>query len=230
MKKELLKKAFITSLPVMAGYVVLGTGFGMVLKAGGYSIIWAFAMSLFIYAGSMQYVAVGLLTGDASFITTALTTLLVNSRHLFYGISMIDKYKKAGIKKPYLIFGLTDETYSLVCQGHESMAENEFHIFSFWVTLFNQSYWITGSVLGAFLGTVLKINTAGIDFSLTALFVTIVVDQWQKTKHHFPALTGLAASLVCLLIFGADNFLIPTMAVIAAVLLAVRKKEEAYHE
>lgn len=214
----------------MAGYVVLGTGFGMVLKAGGYGILWALAMSVFIYAGSMQYVAVQLLTGGVSFLTTALTTLLVNARHLFYGISMIDKYKGAGFKKLYMIFGLTDETYSLVCQGNEDLDKKEFHTFCFLVSLFNQCYWVFGSLLGSFLGTVLKINSTGIDFSLTALFVTIVVDQWRKTKHHFPTLTGFVAAIVCLLIFGADNFLIPTMAVIAAVLLAVRKKEEPLHE
>ncbi len=214
----------------MAGYMVLGAGFGMVLKSAGYGIIWALAMSAFIYAGSMQFVAINLLTGGASFITTAITTLLVNARHLFYGISMIDKYRDAGAKKPYLIFGLTDETYSLVCQGNEELTKTERHLFCFLVSLFNQSYWVTGSVLGAVIGTLLKFNTAGIDFSLTALFVTIAVDQWMKNKNHFAALVGLFASVICLLIFGADNFLIPSMIVIATVLMAVRKKEEPHYE
>ncbi len=214
----------------MAGYVVLGAGFGILLKTKGYGIIWALAMSLFIYAGSMQFVTINLLTGGANFLTTALTTLLVNARHLFYGISMIDKYKNSGTKKPYLIFGLTDETYSLVCQGNDELTPKERHTYCFFVSLFDQSYWVTGSILGSLIGSLLTINTDGIDFSLTALFVTIVVDQWRKTRHHFPALTGFLASILCLIVFGPDNFLIFSMILIAAVLIAVRKKEEPLHE
>ena len=224
------KTAFKDSLPVMAGYVVLGIGFGMVLKSKGYGLIWALAMSVFIYAGSMQYVAVNLLTGGASFITTAVTTLLVNSRHLFYGISMINKYRNTGKKKPYLIFALTDETYSLVCRDREGLNAEEQKKYYLLVSLFDQCYWVTGSVIGSVLGTVLPINTTGIDFSLTALFISIVVDQWIKNKNHFSAVIGFAASIVCLFIFGADNFLIPTMIVIAAVLMAARKREEPKYE
>lgn len=229
-KSKVVKTAFISTLPVMAGYVVLGAGFGMILKSKGYGIIWAFLMSLFIYAGSMQFVAVNLLTGGASFLTTALTTLMVNARHLFYGISMIDKYKNTGARKPYLIFALTDETYSLVSTGHEEMEHKDYVRYCFLVSLFDQCYWVLGSVLGALIGTLFSFDTTGIDFALTALFLTILVDQWRNTKRHAPALIGLAASLICLLIFGADNFLIPSMLVIAAMLLAIRTKEEKHHE
>ncbi len=217
MNQKIIKTAFIKSLPVMAGYIVLRIGFGILLKKAGYGLIWAFLMSLTIYAGSMQYVAVSLLTSGASLLSVALTTLMVNARHLFYGISMVDKYKDAGAKKPYLIFALTDETYSLLC-GDDYPEGEDPHWYSFFISLFDQCYWIVGSVLGSILGTVVTFNTAGIDFAMTALFVTVFVEQWLTTKNHLPAITGLLCSVGCLVIFGADNFLIPTMIAITIVL------------
>jgi len=207
----------------MAGYVVIGIGFGILLKQAGYGLFWSFLMSLTIYAGSMQYVAVSFLTSGASLISVALTTLMVNARHLFYGVSMIDKYEGAGKKKPYLIFSLTDETYSLLCSG-EVPEGLERHKYNLLVSLFNQSYWILGSVLGSLLGTIITFDTAGIDFSMTALFVTVFVEQWLTTKNHLPALIGLFCSVACLVIFGVDNFLIPTMIAITFVLLLFGKK------
>ena len=220
--KKTLKCAFTSSLPVMAGYIVLGIGFGILLKDAGYGLFWSFLMSLTIYAGSMQYVAVSLLTAGASLITVALTTLMVNTRHLFYGLSMIGKYKDAGREKPYLIFSLTDETYSLLCGDDipEGVDRNRYRLF---VSLFNQSYWILGSVLGSLLGAVIPFDTAGIDFSMTALFVTVFVEQWLTAKNRWPAIIGLAASVVCLVIFGADSFLIPTMITVTAALLLLKK-------
>lgn len=223
--RKLVKAAFVKSLPVMAGYVVLGIGFGILLKKAGYGLFWAFIMSLTIYAGSMQYVAVSLLTSGASLISTALTTLMVNARHLFYGVSMIDKYKEAGAKKPYLIFALTDETYSLLCDGDYPQGEDA-HWYRFFVSLFDQSYWIIGSILGSVLGTVITFDTAGIDFSMTALFVTVFVEQWLTAENHLPAIAGLVCSVVCLLFFGADNFLIPTMIAITIVLYICRSMME----
>ena len=222
MDKNTAKRALAASIPVLSGYVVLGTGFGILLQSRGYGLGWALAMSIFIYAGSMQYLAVELLTGGAGLLTTAVTTLMVNARHLFYGVSMIDKYRETGWRKPYLIFALTDETYSLNCNGGES---REYY---FLVSLFNQCYWVAGSALGAVLGQVLPFSTEGIDFSLTALFVTVFVDQWRSTKNHVPALVGLAASLGALAAFGADNFLIPAMLLITAALALYRRKEEAH--
>ena len=219
---NLLKTAFIKSLPVMAGYVVLGIGFGILLKDAGYGIFWSFLMGFTIYAGSMQYVAVSLLTSGASLISAALTTLMVNARHLFYGVSMIDKYKDAGKKKTYLIFSLTDETYSLLC-GEDYPEGEDRHWYSFFVSLFNQTYWVAGCVLGSILASVITFNTAGIDFSMTALFVTVFVEQWLTTKNHLPAIAGLVCSIGCLLIFGAENFLIPAMIVITLVLAMCRK-------
>ncbi len=224
MNKPLIKKCFIDTIPVMTGYIVLGMGFGILLKAKGYGVIWALAMSTLIYAGSMQYLAVSLLSSGASLIAAAITTLMVNARHLFYGISMIDKYKHAGTKKPYLIFALTDETYSLVCSEYQGK-ESERHTYYFMVSLFNHSYWVTGSVIGSLLGSVIPFSVEGIDFALTALFVTIFVEQWLSTKNHLPAIIGVGISVFCIVLFGADNFLIPAMLLITAALAVLRKKE-----
>lgn len=225
MNKHTIKTAFYDTIPVMTGYLFLGFGFGIIMQQNGYGLLWAIAMSLFIYAGSMQYVGVGLLTGGVSLITAALTTLMVNARHLFYGISMVDAYKGTGKKKPYLIFALTDETYSLVCRKlPEGVHQTDYY---FLVSLFDQCYWVLGSALGALAGN-LPLDFTGIDFALTALFVTIFVEQWLSTKNHLPALVGVGSALICLVLFGADRFLIPTMILIAAILMLLRKtgKEE----
>lgn len=224
-RREDIRKAFIASIPVMAGYIVLGAGFGIVLETKGLGLIWAVAMSVFIYAGSMQYVAIELITGGASLITTALTTLMVNARHLFYGISMVDKYKGAGKKKPYLIFALTDETYSLVCSDESVKDVNNKYLYYFTVSLLNQIYWITGTVIGSLSGRMINFSTEGIDFALTALFVTIFTEQWISEKNHGPAIAGLASSILCLVVFGKDNFLIPAMCCIVAVLGFMRKMQ-----
>lgn len=217
---QTVRNAFKSSLPVMAGYLVLGAGFGMMMKAAGYGAGWAFAMSLFIYAGSMQYAAVGLLSGEASLLSVALTTLMVNARHLFYGISMLEPYRKAGAARPYLIFALTDETYSLVCSGKRSIRE------SLLISLFDQVYWVAGSTVGALLGGVVPFSTEGVDFALTALFLTVFTQQWLENKNHFPALCGVGVSVLCLAVFGPDRFLIPAMAGITALLLAAGLKEK----
>ena len=196
---------------------MLGFGFGIIMISSGYGVFLTFIMSLLIYAGSMQYAAVGLLTGGASFLTTAMTTLMVNLRHIFYGISMLDRYKWAGKRKPYLIFSLTDETYSLVC-GDLGVHYDQKIDYCFLVSLFDHVYWVTGSVLGAAVGSILPFNMIGVDFALTAMFITIFLEQWLTSKRHTPAVIGLLASFVCLLIFGKDGFLIPSMIVITLLL------------
>lgn len=221
MNGKLTKRALVDTLPVLSGYIVLGIGFGILLEDAGYGVFWAFLMSLTIYAGSMQYVGVSLISTMASLPVVALTTLMVNARHLFYGISMVDKYKTAGAKKPYMIFGLTDETYSLVCHTRYDN-EAERHKYCFMVTLFNQCYWIIGSVIGSLLGAAIPFDTTGIEFSMTALFVTVFVEQWLSTKKHLPAIVGVAASAVCLLVFGSDSFLIPSMIIITILLSVVK--------
>lgn len=214
--------AFARSLPVMAGYLVLGLGFGVLLQTKGYGVGWALAMSALVYAGSMQYLAVDLLAGGASLVAAALMTFTVNARHLFYGISMVERYRDAGPAKPYLIFALTDETYSLVCSGEVPEGVDQKRYF-FLVSLFDQLYWIAGSVLGALAGSVLPFDSTGIDFSMTALFLVVMTEQWRATRDHRPALVGLGVSLLCLAVFGAGEFLIPTMIGITLVLTLLRK-------
>ena len=217
MNRTLLRTAFLDTVPVMTGYLCLGFGFGIVMQQNGLGLLWALALSLFVYAGSMQYVAVGLLTSGAGLLTTALTTLAVNARHLFYGLSMIDTYKGMGKKKPYLIFALTDETYSLVAGKQPQKGQDKGSYFLL-VSALDQLYWVL-------VGQLLPINYEGIDFALTALFVTIFVDQWLSVKNHLPALIGVGASALCLLLFGSGSFLIPSMGLIALLLLLTRQKE-----
>lgn len=215
-----MKNVIRDTIPIMTGYIALGMGFGILMDAHGFPIWLSVFMSVTMFAGAMQYAAVGLLAAGASLPAVALTTLGVNARHIFYGISLIDKYKGAGPKKLYMIFGLTDETYSLVSTREASSS------YYFRVTLLNHCYWITGSFLGAFLGSQMNFNTEGVDFVLTALFISIFVDQWLNSESHFAALVGLGGSLLCLIIFGPDNFLIPAMVLIAIVLLLQMRGEK----
>lgn len=228
--KKTVRSALVATLPVLTGYLVLGFGFGIILKSNGYSILLALAMSVFIYAGSMQYVAIGLFSGGASLITAFLTTLMVNARHLFYGVSMLGRYKDTGSKKPYLIFALTDETYSLVCSDHSDIPSERKKDYYLLVSLFDQIYWIVGSLLGAVAGTLIQFNSEGIDFALTALFVTVFLEQWLSSKDHLPALVGVGVSLGCLILFGADGFLIPAMLVIALILCLYTGKKKGGEE
>ncbi len=223
--RNTVKKAFVTSLPVMAGYIVLRIGFGILLRNAGYGLPYAFAMAALIYAGSMQYVGIGLITGGASVITAALTTLMVNARHLFYSISMTGHYQHAGKYKPYMIFALTDETYSLLCDGKTPAGEDPDR-YRFLVSLFNHCYWILGCTLGSLLGAVLPFSTAGIEFSMTALFVASFTEQWLNSRDHLPALTGIFSTLLCLLLFGPDRFLIPAMLLITLILSLLRVRKE----
>lgn len=224
MKTGIIKTAVVSTIPVMTGYLALGFGFGILLAAAGYGPLWALGMSVTMYAGAMQYVAVSLISSGADLLTVAVTTLMVNARHLFYGISLIDKYAGLGWRKIYCAFGLTDETYSLVCSEPPEGAKADLKSYYFWVTLLDQCYWICGCVVGAAAGTVLPFNSQGIDFVLTALFLTIVTEQWLTSKSHFPALCGIVCTALSLLIFGSANLLIPAMVMIAVCLLLWRSK------
>lgn len=217
----LMKTVALKTLPVMAGYLVLGMGFGILFESKGYGFIWSLLMSTAVFAGSMQYVAIDLISGGVSLISTALMTVMVNARHLFYGISMVGKFRGAGLKKPYLMFALTDETYSLICS--EPVPEGtDAHTFYFLISLVNQCYWVTGSVAGALLGSLITFETAGLDFAMTALFISIFTEQWLTAKNHLPALIGAGATLLCLILFGADSFLIPAMLVIITAMCSIR--------
>ena len=222
MKKKALKTVFVDTIPVLTGYLFLGAGFGILLvEKTQYGTLYAALMGLFIFAGSGQYLAVSLLASHASILSAAIATFLVNARHIFYGISLIDAYKGAK-EKPYMIFALTDETYSLVTQNQppEGMSR---HKYCFLVSLFNHIYWVIGCTLGALMGTLIPISFEGVEFVLTALFVTMFVEQWLSNKNHLPALIGSVSTLVCLVVFGTEIFLIPSMVAIALLLTVTRK-------
>lgn len=224
MNKSALRTVFLDTVPVLTGYLFLGAGFGILLNESGYGVGWAFFMALFMYAGSGQYLAVSLLSSGASMVSTAVATLLVNARHLFYGISLVDTYKGAGKKKAYMIFALTDETYSLVTHNlpPEGMPRQTY---CFLVSVLNQCYWILGCVLGNIAGALLPVNFEGVEFVLTALFVTMFVEQWLSAKKHTPAIIGVISTLLCLILVGRELFLIPSMVVIALLLTVSRKTE-----
>lgn len=224
-RRRALAAAFPLTIPVMAGYIFLGTAFGILMQQKGYHAGWSALMSLIVYAGSMQFVAVGLLSSGFHLVQTALMTLLVNARHLFYGIAMLDKYAGTGRKKPYLVFSLTDETFSLLCSAKipEGVDKGWFYLFT---SLLDQIYWIAGSFLGGVLGSSFSFDTKGIDFAMTALFVVIFTDQWRTPGSHPPALVGLSASVLCLLLFGPQNFLLPAMGLILVSLILLRRPLE----
>lgn len=225
MNKTTLRAALVGTIPVLTGYLFLGMGFGILLSESGFGVGWSLLMSLLMYAGSGQYLAVGLLASGASLVNTAVATLLVNARHIFYGISLIDTYKGIGPKKAYMIFALTDETYSLVSQVKPQPGVDQKQ-YCFLVSVFDQIYWVCGCVLGSLAGALLPINFEGIEFVLTALFVTMFVEQWLSTKDHKSAIIGVVSTALCLAIFGSEFFLIPSMALIAGCLIMLRRKEQ----
>ena len=222
MNKKALKTVFLDTVPVMTGYLFLGISFGILLGETGYGLPWAFAMALFMYAGSAQFLAVGLLANHASILSSAIAIFLLNARHIFYGISLIDTYKGTGKKKPYLIFSLTDETYSLVTQNQPPEGMKR-HTYCFLVSLLDHIYWVVGCVIGSLAGSLIPISFEGVEFVLTALFVTMFVEQWLSNKNHLPAIIGVASTVLCLVIFGSEIFLIPSMALIAILLIISRK-------
>ena len=215
--------AFTQTIPVMLGYLFLGIAFGLMLQDAGYCFWWAFFSSVFIYAGSMQFVLVTFLTSGASLLYAAVMTLFINGRHLFYGLSFIEKFRNMGKSYPYMVFSLTDETYSVLCSLKIPEGLNEKRI-SLWISLLDHSYWVLGSVLGGLMGQLIKFDTTGIDFSMTALFVVIVLNQWLDSEEHRPALSGAVVGILCLLLFGPDKFLLPALSVAALILLGVKRR------
>ena len=223
MTKKSFRRAFRDSLPIMAGYLALGIGYGVLLQSKGFSFWWAILMSVTMFAGSGQYAGVDFMASGASLLTTAFMTLIINCRHFFYGVSLLDKYRGTGAVKPYLIFGLTDETYSITATTvlEEDISPKKYYFF---LTALNHSYWITGCVLGAVLGMVLPFSGEGIDYAMTALFIVIMVEQWLSSKEHLPAILGAVTTVLCLVIFSADYFIVPALFLIAAELMLLRKK------
>ena len=220
-----LAAAFPFTVPILAGFLFLGIAYGIFMNVSGYSALYPFVMSLTIFAGSMEFVTVDLLAGVFNPLGAFFMALLVNARHLFYGISMLDRFKGTGRKKFYLIFGMCDESFSINYTARIPLGVDA-GWFLFFVTLLNHCYWVTGATLGGLLGSLIHFNTEGLDFVMVALFVVIFLEQWRKESKHVSALLGVAASMACLLLFGADQFILPAMAAIFAVLALLRTRLE----
>lgn len=230
MKKKALKTAFPYTLPILAGFSFLGFAYGIYMHSLGFSAIYPILMSITIFAGSMEFVAGNLLLGAFDPLGALLITLMVNARHLFYGVSMLDKYRGTGKIKPYLIYGMCDESFSINCTTEIPSGVDK-SWFMFFVTLLNQCYWVLGATMGGLFGGLITFNTKGISFVMTALFVVIFLNQWMKEKNHISSLIGLGSSVLSLILFGGENFIIPAMITILVLLSALRKplekKEEA---
>lgn len=218
-----LTAAFKNSLPILFAYIFLGMAFGLLLHQAGFNWPWALLTSVLVYAGSLQFVLVSLLAGGAPLVQVAVMSFLINSRHMFYGLSFIEKFNGMGKVKPYMIHSLTDETYSVLTGVKIGDEEDEGSVF-FLTSLFNHSYWVMGSVLGALVGSSLPVELPGIEFSMTALFTVIFTEQWLTMKNHLPALTGLVSSIVCLLLLGPDHFILPSLAATVAILMLLKTK------
>lgn len=224
-RRAALKAAFPHTIPILAGFGFLGMSFGVLMSTGGYPVWLSLLMSLLVFAGSMQFVTVNLLAMAFNPLQAFFMAVMVNARHIFYGISMLEKYRDMGAKKPYLIFGLTDETFSInyASPVPEGVDKGWFYFFT---TILNQIYWVAGTAVGAVLGSVIPFPTEGLDFAMTALFVVILLEQLQKKENRPTAILGLVISALCLLLFGADDFIIPAMLGILAVLTLLRKPLE----
>lgn len=223
-KKELqsaFRAAFPSTIPILTGFLFLGIAYGIFMNVSGFSVGYSFLMSLLIFAGSMEFVAVNLLLGTFNPLGALILTLMVNARHLFYGISMLEKYRGTGIKKLYLIFGLCDESFSINYTANIPREVNK-GWYMFFVTLLNHSYWVLGATIGGFFGSFAQLNMEGLEFVMTALFVVIFIEQWKKETTHFSALLGVGVSLVCLFLFNSSNFIVPSMIIILLVLTLLR--------
>lgn len=218
-----LRAAFPATIPVLTGYLCIGMAYGLLMANAGYGVFWALLLSLLCYAGSMEFVAVSLLTAGFDPVQALLMALMINARHAFYGLSMLEKYRGTGWARPFLIFSLTDETFSLVStlEPLDGVTRRDFY---FWISLLDYLYWQVGSVLGALIGGLLPFDTTGLDFALTALFIVLFLEQWRKRENCPAALIGLGCTAVSLAVVGADRLVIPAMVLILAVLLGGRNK------
>lgn len=223
------KAAFPYTVPVLTGYLFIGIAFGVMYQEKGYNFLWAALMSLLVYAGSGQYLAVNFFAPGVSLLQVIFMTFMVNVRHIFYGLSLLSRFARMGKQRLYMIFSLTDETYSLyfITKVPKDVDENKFLLA---IALLDQSYWIIGSVIGALAGSLIPFDAKGIDFAMTALFLVIFTEQWMSSRQHIPAMAGVGCGLVCLLIFGKDNFILPAMILIMVLLLSCRKLMEKESE
>lgn len=223
--KKALKFALVQTIPVILGYVVMGIAFGLMIQEIGYNFVWAFFISALVYAGTMQFVLVSILSGGMNIFAVATITLSINSRHIFYGLSFLQRFKEMGSAYPYMIFSLTDETYALLC-GTEIPGDVDKKKATLLISLINHCSWVLGCTMGALTGQLIQFNTTGVDFAMTALFVVLALEQWLAADSHLPALLGLGCGVVALSVLGPDNFIIPALLVAVIVLLALRKRGE----
>ena len=217
-----LKCAFPYTIPIFAGFWFLGMTYGIYMNVSGFSFWYPLLMSLTIFGGSLEFVAVSMLLAPYAPVQCFLMALMIQARHLFYGIAMLDKFKGLGWKKPYLIYGMCDETFSINCSA-EIPEGIDRGWFMFFVTILNQIYWVAGATLGSLLGYLIQFNTTGIEFVMTALFVVMFLTQWEENKDHRPALIGVGCTALCLVVLGSDHFLLPAMGLIILAFLALRK-------
>lgn len=221
MIKRSFRAAFPQTLPILAGFLFLGFSYGVYANVSGFSFLYPTLTALLIYGGSLEFVVISMLTEPFAPLQTFLAALIIQARHLFYGIAMLEKFRGTGKKKPYLIFGMCDEAFS-VNYSAVIPPDVDRGCFMFFVTLLNQAYWVFGAAFGGLCGKLIPFNTEGLDFIMTALFVVIFLEQWLKEKKHYTALCGLFASALCLVLFGADSFLLPAMALILLLLTVFR--------
>ena len=225
MKRKALRAAFPYTVSIWVEFLFLGLSYGLLMRSMGLPIFYILAMSIFIFAGSMEFVTVNLLMGAFQPLNAFIMTLMVNARHLFYGLAMLERYKGYGLRSFYMIFAMSDETFSITCSAEPPEGVDK-GWFMFFITLLDQFYWVASAGLGAAVGSVLPFSTEGVDFVMTAMFTVIFLNQWEKDKQHYSALIGIAAPLVCLAVFGSGSFLLPAMACILVLLLALRKPIE----
>lgn len=225
MRAKALKKAFPYTIPIFAGFWFLGLAYGIYMNVSGFSFVYPMIMSIVIFGGSLEFVAVEMLLSPFAPLQVIIMTLLIQARHLFYGLSMLGKYRNMGWKKYYLIYGLCDETFSINFTA-DIPEDVDRGWFMFFVTLLDQLYWVTGATVGGLVGSLLAFNTEGISFVMTAMFVVIFLEQWLKEKRHDSAYIGFAASVLCLAVFGADSFMVPAMTAIITLLAVFRKPLE----
>ena len=226
--KRDISAALHTSLPIMVTFVVLGSGFGILMQKHGFGPVWSLISGIIIFSGTVQFVSVSMLS-SGSFIMAAITAFMVAARHIFFSISMIGRYRTEGKRKWYLFYSLCDETYAMLSRDETPEGVNT-SAYRLLVSLFDQCSWLAGSFLGGWIGSLLTFDSAGIDFSMTALFTTVFIQQWIDSKCHIPAILGVAATLVCRILFGGDLFLIPAMIIILGTLIIMRKKIEDAEE
>ncbi len=220
MKKQVMKKAFIKSIPIMCSYLFVSMAYGIMMEEAGFHWYYSLLVSMTVYTGAFQFVLITFLSSGASMLTIALTAFLMNSRQTFYSLTFAEEFRGMGKRLPYMIHTMTDETYAVNCSLEQSEPDRK--DIMFWVAFFSRCYWMLGAVAGGVLGQLIPFQLEGIDFCMTALFVIIFIDQWEKSEKHFSAITGLLCAVACLLIFGQQSFMLPALLLVAGILLFTR--------